>query len=54
MSLEELAALEEEEEHQRWMRSIAGDGMAALGVGVAGALLVMFAIGYFMIGGLPG
>ena len=54
MSPDELAALEEEEEHQRWMRSLEGDGMAALGFGVAGGLLVMFGIIYFLSNGIPG
>ena len=54
MSPDELAALEEEEEHQRWMRSFEGDGMAALGYGVAGGLLVMFGIIYFLSNGIPG
>lgn len=54
MSPDELAALEEEEEHQRWMRSFEGDGMAALGFGVAGGLLVMFGIIYFLSNGIPG
>ncbi|GAB5348485.1 hypothetical protein [Alteriqipengyuania sp. 357] len=35
MPPEELAALEEEEEHRRWLRSIDGDWMTGLAVALA-------------------
>ena len=48
MSPEEVAALEEEEEHQRWLRSIAGDSMPGLLIALAGAAAILTAI-YFLI-----
>lgn len=54
MSPEELAALEEEEEHWRWVSSIEGDGMAALGFGIAAAIIVLTTIVFLLISGLPG
>lgn len=53
MSPEELAELEEEEEYQRWVRSIEGDGTAAVDFGIAGAIVVLTAIVFFILSGLP-
>ena len=47
MSPEELAALEEEEEHRRWMQSIDGDAMPGLIFAVAGGAAILTAI-YFL------
>ncbi|MBB3034095.1 hypothetical protein [Alteriqipengyuania lutimaris] len=47
MSPAELAALEEEEEHRRWMQSIDGDSMPGLIFAVAGGAAILTAI-YFL------
>lgn len=47
MTPEELAALEEEEEHRRWLRSIDGDSMPGLAAAIAlgaGVLVAIFAL----------
>ena len=48
LSPEELAALEEEDEHQRWMRSIDGDSMPGLFAALALGAGILAAI-YFLI-----
>ena len=55
MSPEELAALEEEEEHQRWMRSIGGgDSLPAPVVAIAIGLVFLGAV-YFLFSAItPG
>ena len=47
MSPEELAALEEEEEHRRWMQSIDGDSMPGLFVALAFGAAILAGI-YFL------
>ena len=47
MSPDEIATLEEEQEHQRWLRSIEGDSMPGLLVALAGAAAILTAI-YFL------
>ena len=54
MSPEELAALEEEEEHQRWMRSIDGDSMPGLFVAIAFGAAILAGL-YFLFAAItPG
>ena len=54
MSHEELAALEEEEEYQRWLRSIDGDSMPGLFVGIAFGAAILAGL-YFLFAAItPG
>ncbi|MBY8337083.1 hypothetical protein KYN89_08470 [Alteriqipengyuania sp. NZ-12B] len=48
LSPDELAALEEEEEHQRWMRSIDGDSMPGLFVAIAFGAAILAGIIFFV------
>ena len=51
---DELAALEEEEEHQRWMRSIDGDSMPGLFVAIAFGAAILAGL-YFLFAAItPG
>ena len=54
MSPEQLAALEEEEEHRRWIEANGGDPAAAPAIGIAAAVIVLTAIVFFIVNGLPG
>ena len=54
LSPDELAALEEEEEHQRWMRSIDGDSMPGLFVAIAFGVAILAGL-YFLFAAItPG
>jgi len=54
MSPEELAALEEEEEHQSWMRAFFNEPAAGFDVSIAIVAVIVIVALYIMIVGWPG
>ncbi len=54
MSPEELAALEEEEEHQSWMRAFFNEPAAGLGAAVGIGIVIAVVLLTLLISGLPG
>ena len=53
MSPEDLAALEEEEEHQNWMRAFFNEPAPGMGVAIAIVAVMVIVALYLMIAGLP-
>ena len=51
---EELAALEEEEEHQSWMRAFFNEPAAGLGAAVGIGIVIAVVLLTLLISGLPG
>jgi|TARA_R100000049_G_C1931370_1_gene75317 magnesium-transporting ATPase (P-type) len=54
MSPEELAALEEEGEHQRWMRAFFREAAASGGAAIAIGIVIVVLVIVLLIAGLPG
>lgn len=54
MSPEELVALEEEEEHQRWLRAFFNEPAAGLGAAMGIGIVIVIVMLSLLIGGLPG
>ena len=54
MSPEEFAALEEEEEHQSWMRAFFNEPAAGLGAAAGIGIVIVVVLLSLLIGGLPG
>tara|TARA_R100001126_G_scaffold47612_1_gene26809 strand:- start:70 stop:645 length:576 start_codon:yes stop_codon:yes gene_type:complete len=54
MSPEELAALDEDEEHQSWMRAFFNEPAAGLGAAIGIGIVIVVVVLSLLIGGLPG
>ncbi|MBD77219.1 MAG: hypothetical protein CL807_10145 [Citromicrobium sp.] len=54
MSPEELAAIEEEEEHRSWMRAFFNEPAAGLGAAAGIGIVIVVVLLSLLIGGLPG